>query len=85
MRIADDWLIIVPLLLSIALIGPSHRRQYRTMLSSLETDNPSDVKMWHVGIHVWQVPWNEQEPNYDEYYAVRTRKPSISYILTRKG
>jgi hypothetical protein len=28
--------------------------------------------MWHVGIHVWDVPWNELEPNYDEYYAVRT-------------
>ena len=28
--------------------------------------------MWHVGVHVWEVPWNELEPNYDEYYAVRT-------------
>jgi hypothetical protein len=26
--------------------------------------------MWHVGIHVWEVPWNELEPNYDDYYAV---------------
>lgn len=25
--LADDWLIIVPLILSIALIGPSHQRQ----------------------------------------------------------
>jgi len=50
----DDWLIILPLLLSIALIGPSHRH----------------VKMWHVGVHIWEVPPNEIEPNYDEYYAV---------------
>ncbi|KNG50024.1 hypothetical protein DDE82_004597 [Stemphylium lycopersici] len=26
--------------------------------------------MWHVGIHIWQVPVNEIEPDYDEYYAV---------------
>ena len=26
--------------------------------------------MWHVGIHIWDVPPNEIEPNYDEYYAV---------------
>ncbi|USP80670.1 hypothetical protein yc1106_07944 [Curvularia clavata] len=29
-----------------------------------------DVKMWHVGVHIWQVPPDEIEPNYDEYYAV---------------
>ncbi|KAI4926316.1 hypothetical protein J4E85_006609 [Alternaria conjuncta] len=29
-----------------------------------------DVKMWHVGVHIWEVPPNEIEPNYDEYYAV---------------
>lgn len=28
--------------------------------------------MWHVGVHVWEVPWNELEPDYDEYYAVST-------------
>ncbi|KAF7570763.1 hypothetical protein PtrM4_107650 [Pyrenophora tritici-repentis] len=50
----DDWLIILPLLLSIALIGPSYKH----------------VKMWHVGVHIWEVPPNEIEPNYDEYYAV---------------
>ncbi|KAF1851883.1 uncharacterized protein K460DRAFT_325217 [Cucurbitaria berberidis CBS 394.84] len=50
----DDWLIIVPLLLSIALIGPSHRH----------------VKMWHVGVHIWEVSPEEIEPDYDEYYAV---------------
>ncbi|KAF2268135.1 hypothetical protein CC78DRAFT_613350 [Lojkania enalia] len=50
----DDWLIVIPLLLSIALIGPSFKH----------------VKMWHVGIHIWQVPPNEIEPDYDEYYAV---------------
>ncbi|KAF1916895.1 hypothetical protein BDU57DRAFT_557019 [Ampelomyces quisqualis] len=77
----DDWLIIVPLLLSIALIGPSHRH----------------VKMWHVGIHVWEVPWNEQEPDYDEYYAVNLSfnllnlpilplvKASIILLLLRAG
>lgn len=26
--------------------------------------------MWHVGVHIWEVPPNEIEPNYDEYYAV---------------
>ncbi|KAL5114841.1 hypothetical protein ACEQ8H_007270 [Pleosporales sp. CAS-2024a] len=26
--------------------------------------------MWHVGIHIWDVPWNELEPNYDDYYAI---------------
>ncbi|KAH8730469.1 hypothetical protein GQ44DRAFT_746895 [Phaeosphaeriaceae sp. PMI808] len=77
----DDWLIIIPLLLSIALIGPSHRH----------------VKMWHVGIHVWQVPWNELEPDYDEYYAVNMSftllnlpilplvKASIILLLLRAG
>ncbi|KAH9864855.1 hypothetical protein IAQ61_008800 [Plenodomus lingam] len=50
----DDWLIILPLLLSIALIGPSHRH----------------VKMWHVGVHIWEVPPDKIEPDYDEYYAV---------------
>ncbi|PSN68839.1 hypothetical protein BS50DRAFT_490885 [Corynespora cassiicola Philippines] len=50
----DDWLIVVPLLLSIALIGPSYRH----------------VKMWHVGVHIWQVDPNKIEPDYDEYYAV---------------
>jgi hypothetical protein len=28
--------------------------------------------MWHVGVHIWEVPPDEIEPNYDEYYAVRT-------------
>ncbi|KAI8934871.1 hypothetical protein NX059_008547 [Plenodomus lindquistii] len=26
--------------------------------------------MWHVGVHIWEVPPDEIEPNYDEYYAV---------------
>ena len=30
-----------------------------------------DVKMWHVGIHIWDVDPNKIEPNYDEYYGVR--------------
>ncbi|KAF2497721.1 hypothetical protein BU16DRAFT_571450 [Lophium mytilinum] len=50
----DDWLIVAPLLLSIALIGPSYKH----------------VKMWHVGIHIWEVPVNEIEPNYDDWYPV---------------
>ncbi|KAF2464873.1 uncharacterized protein BDR25DRAFT_296035 [Lindgomyces ingoldianus] len=50
----DDWLIVVPLLFSIALIGPSWKH----------------VKMWHVGIHIWDVLPNDIEPNYDEYYGV---------------
>ncbi|OCL12162.1 hypothetical protein AOQ84DRAFT_257852, partial [Glonium stellatum] len=50
----DDWLVLVALLFSISLIGPSYRH----------------VKMWHVGIHIWDVPPNEIEPNYDEYYGV---------------
>lgn len=29
-----------------------------------------DVKMWHVGIHIWDVDPNNIEPDYDEYYAV---------------
>ncbi|KAF1951078.1 hypothetical protein CC80DRAFT_496357 [Byssothecium circinans] len=50
----DDWLIIFPTILSIALIGPSYKH----------------VKMWHVGIHIVDVPPNDIEPNYDEYYSV---------------
>ncbi|KAF2873047.1 hypothetical protein BDV95DRAFT_627833 [Massariosphaeria phaeospora] len=50
----DDWLIILPSVLSIALIGPSYKH----------------VKMWHVGVHIWDVPSNEIEPDYDAYYAV---------------
>jgi hypothetical protein len=26
--------------------------------------------MWHVGIHIVDVPPNEIEPNYDDYYSV---------------
>ncbi|KAF2689183.1 hypothetical protein K458DRAFT_290944 [Lentithecium fluviatile CBS 122367] len=50
----DDWLIIFPTLLSLALIGPSYKH----------------VKMWHVGIHIVDVPPNEIEPDYDDYYSV---------------
>jgi hypothetical protein len=43
--------------------------------------------MWHVGVHVWEVPWNELEPNYDEYYAVRTTidRLSTGHILICAG
>lgn len=30
----------------------------------------ADVKMWHMGVHIWDVDPNKIEPNYDEYYAV---------------
>ncbi|CAI6269036.1 unnamed protein product [Periconia digitata] len=77
----DDWLIIFPTLLSIALIGPSYKH----------------VKMWHVGIHIVDVPPNEIEPNYDEYYSVLMAfnllnipilplvKASIILLLLRAG
>lgn len=77
----DDWLIILPTLLSIALIGPSHKH----------------VKMWHIGVHIWEIPPNEIEPNYDEYYAVMMAfnllnipilplvKASIILLLLRAG
>lgn len=35
--------------------------------------------MWHVGIHIWEIPAWETEPDYDEYYAVWPSLP-----LTRK-
>ena len=38
-NVADDWLIIIPLLLSIALIGPSHKRQYLNILALLVADS----------------------------------------------
>ncbi|KAF1929429.1 uncharacterized protein M421DRAFT_4567 [Didymella exigua CBS 183.55] len=77
----DDWLIILPTILSIALIGPSYRH----------------VKMWHIGIHIWDVDPNTIEPNYDEYYAVQMAfnllnipilplvKASIILLLLRAG
>ncbi|KAF2629552.1 hypothetical protein BU25DRAFT_447024 [Macroventuria anomochaeta] len=77
----DDWLIILPTVLSIALIGPSHKH----------------VKMWHIGIHIWDVDPNEIEPNYDEFYAVQLAfnllnipilplvKASIILLLLRAG
>ncbi|KAF3046152.1 hypothetical protein E8E12_011393 [Didymella heteroderae] len=77
----DDWLIILPTILSIALIGPSYRH----------------VKMWHIGIHIWDVDPNKIEPNYDEYYAVQMAfnllnipilplvKASIILLLLRAG
>ncbi|KAF2017335.1 hypothetical protein BU24DRAFT_420376 [Aaosphaeria arxii CBS 175.79] len=77
----DDWLIVLPLLLSIALIGPSYRH----------------VKMWHVGVHIWEVPVTEIEPDYKEWYAVNMAfnllnipilplvKASIIFLLLRAG
>lgn len=34
------------------------------------SNREKDVKMWHVGVHIWEVNPNEIEPNYDEYYGV---------------
>ncbi|KAJ4297756.1 hypothetical protein N0V90_005651 [Kalmusia sp. IMI 367209] len=77
----DDWLIVFPTILSIALIGPSYRH----------------VKMWHVGVHIWEIPPNDIEPNYDEYYQVLMAfnlinipilplvKASIILLLLRAG
>ncbi|KAF1996182.1 hypothetical protein P154DRAFT_443848 [Amniculicola lignicola CBS 123094] len=77
----DDWLIVIPLLFSIALIGPSWRH----------------VKLWHVGIHIWEIPQEEQEPDYGEYYGVNMAfnllnipilplvKASIILLLLRAG
>ncbi|KAF1978197.1 hypothetical protein BU23DRAFT_525926 [Bimuria novae-zelandiae CBS 107.79] len=77
----DDWLIVFPTVLSLALIGPSYRH----------------VKMWHVGMHIWQVPSNDIEPDYDEYYQVLMAftllnipilpfvKASIILLLLRAG
>lgn len=39
--------------------------------------------MWHVGIHIWDVPPNEIEPNYDEEFKVRSR--TIHYLLLLTG
>ncbi|KAF9738172.1 hypothetical protein PMIN02_003646 [Paraphaeosphaeria minitans] len=50
----DDWLIVFPTILSLALIGPSWRH----------------VKMWHVGIHIIDVPPNDIEPDYGEYHQI---------------
>jgi hypothetical protein len=39
--------------------------------------------MWNVGIHIWEVPPNKLEPNYDEWYAVSNISTnSISNRLT---
>ncbi len=41
--------------------------------------------MWHIGIHIWDVPWNQIEPNYDEDFAVRNFHPLVfefTHILT---
>lgn len=76
----DDWLVVIPLILSIALIGPSFRRTVPHICKfELNNDDCADVKMWHVGIHIWEIPAWETEPDYDEYYAVWPSLP-----LTRK-
>lgn len=68
----DDWLIILPLLLSIALIGPSWRRTFLSLDRPFQTriNRLLDVKMWHVGIHIIDVDPNHIEPDMDEYYSV---------------
>jgi hypothetical protein len=57
--------------LSIALIGPSWKRTLPSESAFLISINEStDVKMWHVGVHIVDVPSWEIEPDYDEYYSV---------------
>ncbi|KAF2748971.1 hypothetical protein M011DRAFT_457083 [Sporormia fimetaria CBS 119925] len=77
----DDWLVVLPLLLSIALIGPSFRH----------------VHMWHTGVHIWDVDPRDIEPDYDEWYGIMIAfnllnipilplvKASIIFLLLRAG
>ncbi|KFZ24264.1 hypothetical protein V502_01256 [Pseudogymnoascus sp. VKM F-4520 (FW-2644)] len=58
---ADDWLVIAATILSLALIGPSY--QY--------------VKLWHIGLHIWDVRQEDMEPPFDENY----RKVQLSFNL----
>lgn len=44
---------------------------YLYYLHSQVSDRDTDVKMWHVGVHIWEIPPNDIEPDYDEYYQVR--------------
>ncbi|KAF2033161.1 hypothetical protein EK21DRAFT_59446 [Setomelanomma holmii] len=50
----DDWCIVAASILSLSLIGPSWKH----------------VKMWHLGWHIWEIPYAALEPNYNKYYAV---------------
>ncbi|KFY86597.1 hypothetical protein V500_07528 [Pseudogymnoascus sp. VKM F-4518 (FW-2643)] len=58
---ADDWLVIAATILSLALIGPSY--QY--------------VKLWHIGLHIWDVRQEDMEPPFDKNY----RKVQLSFNL----
>ncbi|KAH7116902.1 hypothetical protein B0J11DRAFT_552855 [Dendryphion nanum] len=76
----DDWLIVIPLILSLALIGPSYRH----------------VKMWNVGKHIWDVTQQEPESYDEFYAVLLSFnllnipilplvKASIIFLLLRAG
>ncbi|KFY17942.1 hypothetical protein V492_00271 [Pseudogymnoascus sp. VKM F-4246] len=58
---ADDWLVIAATILSLALTGPSYEF----------------VKLWHVGIHIWDVDQEDVDPPFDKNY----RKAQLSFYL----
>ena len=45
------------------------------------SDALTDVKMWHIGIHIWDVNPNDIEPNYEEYHRVRIFQPHQASCL----
>ncbi|OBT76715.1 hypothetical protein VF21_03928 [Pseudogymnoascus sp. 05NY08] len=62
---ADDWLVVVATVLSLALIGPSY--EY--------------VKLWHIGIHIWDVSQQDMEPPFDRNYRVQLSFYLINYLI----
>ncbi|KFY64535.1 hypothetical protein V496_03185 [Pseudogymnoascus sp. VKM F-4515 (FW-2607)] len=62
---ADDWLIIAATVLSLALIGPSYEF----------------VKLWHIGIHIWDVSQKDMEPPFDRNYRVQLSFNLINYLI----
>ncbi|KAK6544008.1 hypothetical protein TWF694_000722 [Orbilia ellipsospora] len=51
---SDDWLVAIATVFSVVIIYPSWRW----------------TKMWHYGIHVWEIDWHYREPSMLEYYRV---------------
>ena len=52
------------------------------LVNHMVSDNDADVKMWHVGVHIWEIPPNDIEPNYEEYYQVRIPFPyKMAYLI----
>ncbi|KFY21246.1 hypothetical protein V491_03032 [Pseudogymnoascus sp. VKM F-3775] len=62
---ADDWLVIAATILSLALIGPSYVY----------------VKMWHIGIHIWDVSQQDMEPPFDRNYRAQLSFNLINYLI----